>query len=235
MSEYLLLWLKIIETMSNDNTYKLAWGKALIEITAEDMTDASELIISFRAIGYKMLKYYWNQIFFFKLKQSSGKKPVVVQETESCIEKYIEISQSNLPKWFDYADEKLRREPDFYNNALEKIARALKPDVSWRFLKSGEEELPLYKLDRSNMTVTFTRAQVDDIKQCSLVFAQLLNYKWAELLEKFNSSPRIVSKVRGLSEAKLRQSSLTKFKSIYYNKDGKESGTASPASFPSRA
>lgn len=33
-----------------------------------------------------MLKYYWNQIDFFKLKQSPGKKPIIVQQIEKCIQ-----------------------------------------------------------------------------------------------------------------------------------------------------
>lgn len=60
MNDYLNLWLKIIETMNNDNTYKLAWGKALIEIITENTYHSYEIKIHFEEIAYKMLKYYWN-------------------------------------------------------------------------------------------------------------------------------------------------------------------------------
>ena len=32
MNEYINDWLEINEYMNNDNTYKLAWGRAIIEI-----------------------------------------------------------------------------------------------------------------------------------------------------------------------------------------------------------
>ena len=40
----------------------------------------------------------------------------------------------------------------------------------------------------------------------------MLNYKWTQLLEKFNYSPKIASKVNGISETKLRRNSLKKYK-----------------------
>ena len=65
---YVSDWLTIIEQMNNDNTYKLAWGRALIECIAfDDYTfDNDKVIISFDSISLRMLKYYWNQLFFFK-------------------------------------------------------------------------------------------------------------------------------------------------------------------------
>ena len=35
MNDYISMWLDIIENMNNDNTYKLAWGRAIIEIVCE--------------------------------------------------------------------------------------------------------------------------------------------------------------------------------------------------------
>lgn len=73
MSEYIKLWLEIIENMNNDNTYKLAWGRALLELILEIEHVKDDNIISFNDIAKKMLKYYWNQIYFFNLKQSPAK------------------------------------------------------------------------------------------------------------------------------------------------------------------
>ena len=214
MNDYINLWLKIIETMNNDNTYKLAWGKALIEILTENTDDSNIIEISFRDIAYKMLKYYWNQIFFFNLEQFCGKRRVIVQEIEKCINRYIEIKHSNVPEWFGYADTVLKKDIHFYNQTINRIAKALKPDVSWRFLKSGDCDLPLYQLDRKKMTVIFSRTQTEEVKEYASILAQLLNFRWAELLEKFNNSPRIVSKVKGISQEKIKRNSLEKFKKV---------------------
>ena len=83
MSDYIRQWLDIIENMNNDNTYKLAWGRALLECILYAPSD--DLTISFDEISRCMLKYYWNQVFFFKLKQGPTKIPVIVQLTQECI------------------------------------------------------------------------------------------------------------------------------------------------------
>ena len=70
MTDYINLWLDIIENMNNENTYKLAWGRALIEIIYESKDENHDLVIPFVQIAEKMLKYYWNQTYFFNLKQS---------------------------------------------------------------------------------------------------------------------------------------------------------------------
>lgn len=52
---------------------------------------------------------------------------------------------------------------------------------------------------------------------------KLLNYKWAQLLEGFNFSPKIASKVNGISNAKLSRHNLTEYKKelLKQFKDGK--------------
>ncbi len=72
---YINDWLTIIEQMKNDNTYKLAWGRAIIEcITLKHCSEDNEhIIVDFDDISRCMIKYYWNQMFFFHLKQSPYK------------------------------------------------------------------------------------------------------------------------------------------------------------------
>ena len=79
---YINDWLSIIEQMNNDNAYKLAWGRAIIECIAFDdyQTDNDTAIIHFDSISLRMLKYYWNQLFFFKLKQSPYKDSEILYE-----------------------------------------------------------------------------------------------------------------------------------------------------------
>lgn len=223
MSDYIKMWLEIIENMSNDNTYKLAWGRALLEIISE-LKDVEDInIIHFDEISKKMLKYYWNQVFFFKLKQGPARVPVIVQETEKCIEYYINKENSNIPVWFDYAENVLKKDTDFYNKTIKRISTTLTHDVSWRFQISNRNTLDIYTLDKSSKTVTFTKEQVTDLKEYVFVLSQLLNYRWAQLLERFNNSPRIASKVRGISDNKIRRNNLKKYKDVLLSqmKDGK--------------
>ena len=86
LSSYINDWLNIIENMNNDNTYKLAWGRAILECLSFDdcyEEEGKRVIVTFESIAKCMVKYYWNQMFFFNLKQSPKKVPVVCQETQN--------------------------------------------------------------------------------------------------------------------------------------------------------
>ena len=216
MSEYIRMWLSIIENMNNDNTYKLAWGRALLELIVQLDEVRSDNVFTFKQIGHKMLKYYWNQLYFFNLKQSPNPKkiPVVVQETLKCIEFYKDNIGSSIPVWFDKAETVLESDSSFYDRELNVIARKLRDDVSWRFMNVKKDSFEIYKLDRNAMTVSFSESQVLDLKEYAFVLSQLLNYRWAQLLEKFNNSPRIALKVKGISDEQIRRNSLKKYRDI---------------------
>lgn len=214
MNDYIKQWIEIIENMNNDNTYKLAWGRALLELTVE-LEHIQEInVFNFTDIAKKMLKYYWNQIYFFKLKQSPSRKPVIVQETEKCIEYVKEKRKSNIPIWFDRGEEYLKESGDFYEKRIKKIVATLPNDVSWRFKNVNGKTLEIYELDKKARKVYFSKEAIIDLKEYAFVLSQLLNYRWAQLLEKFNNSPRIALKVKGISDAKIRRNNLTKFKNI---------------------
>ncbi|HAM62179.1 MAG: hypothetical protein A2Y20_05135 [Firmicutes bacterium GWF2_51_9] len=213
MDEYIKHWLRIVEGMQNDNTYKLAWGRSIVEICSYRENNGDVIEISFVDIAEYVLKYYWNQTFFFHLAQGpKNHSPKIQKITEELIEHYRNIEQSALPDWFEKARPILNSDPAFYHKELRKIARTLKQDVCWRFPIVDGDSLPVYELDLDGMTIRLTSTQVNSIKEYNFILSQLLNYRWAQLLEKFNQSPRIVSKVKGMSEESIRRNNLTRFK-----------------------
>ena len=212
MSDYIRQWLDIIENMNNDNTYKLAWGRALLECILYAPSD--DLTISFDEISRCMLKYYWNQVFFFKLKQGPTKIPVIVQLTQECIHYYTTKQESTIPVWFDYAESVLKSDLDFYKSIIRRSSNTLKENVSWRFKRCKTHDYPIYDLNLKQKTVVFTKQQVIELKDYAFVLSQLLNYRWAQLLERFNTSPKIALKVKGISDNKLRRKNLAKFRDI---------------------
>lgn len=210
---YIKEWLSVIDGMDNTNTYKLAWGRAIVELCHVTDTSDHATVFKFEQIGEYVLKYFWNQTYFFKLYQGPSKsKPRVQQITEKVIAYYQSKSQSKMPVWFDLAYPVLAKDRRQYDRFLNEIANALKVDVCWRFTKIGKENLDLYGLDRVHKTVTLTKHQHELLKDHAFVLSQLLNYRWAQLLEKFNQSPRIALKVKGSTDEQIRRSSLTKFK-----------------------
>lgn len=214
MNQYILLWLKVVDGMNNDNTYKLAWGRALIEIChSYEIPKGDSFVINFNQVSEYFLKYFWNQTYFFKLYQGPARsKPVIQQITEEMIEYYQTQTQTKKPVWFDIAHPILMSDPKKYNRFINSISTAIKTNVSHRFLNVSGEKVRLYDLDESNRTVTFTKEEFLLLKDHAFVLSQLLNYRWAQLLEKFNTSPRIAMKVKGISEEQLRRNNLNKFK-----------------------
>ena len=221
--EYIEKWMKIIEEMSNDNTYKLAWGRAIIECSRDKAYQKDMLlIIKYEDIAECMLKYYWNQLFFFNLKQSlyANKEPYICQYTKELIDKYKELKTTTIPCWFEdariYFDSV---NPKLYKDTIKKISNVLPRDVSHRFMNvvktasNPNGVLEIYRCNQFNKWLEFNYDDLELIRDYDVILSKLLNYKWAQLLEKFNYAPKIASKVNGISEARLsRSASLTKYK-----------------------
>ena len=210
MNNYLNQWISVIEGMVNSNTYKIMWGKAIIDIIEEDNNQT----ITFEQIAHKMISYYWDLEFFFGLKQAPQKEksPVIVQVVQEIIERY-KTNSSPMPDWFIKAEKDIRAYPEF-NRWIRKIVSTMKLDVSHRFMFVGGTPLPIYGLDKESETITFDQKQIEVIQSNGFVLKQLLNYKLAQLLEQYNDSPRITQKVRGLSDQQLRRNNLTKYRKI---------------------
>jgi hypothetical protein len=216
---YIQKWLTIIEQMANSNTYKLAWGRAIIEC----ITDKSyavlfnKAIISFKSIAYKIIKYYWNQTFFFNLRQSSplDPDPVILQRIQHLIYLYIVRAGTVLPAWFDVGMELLyNTEPKMLEQTINRVCVDLTKDVSYRYKYIQGQYLDIYDYQRfqKELEIKLSLEEVSIIKEYSTVLTDLLNYKWALLLEKYNTHPKIIEKTKGISNNKIRRKSLSVYK-----------------------
>ena len=78
----------------------------------------------------------------------------------------------------------------------------------------NKETNNLYILNKDYLYISINKEQVLLLKEYGFVISQLLYYKWAQLLEKFNNAPRITSKVKGISDNQIRRNNLTKYKNI---------------------
>lgn len=217
MKEYIGQWFEVIEKMQNTNTYKLAWGRGVLEIIAETPLDFTQhkVVISLAQIAAKMLKYYWNQTYFFSLRQGPiSQEPKIIPIVREAIEFYQNKNQTMIPVWYNFGSTFLKKHPDFYNRVITKITRILPENVAWRFLNIAGIQYPLYYLNVRDKQIEFSYEQAANLKEDAVLLAQFINYRWAQLLEKFNRSPKISSKVSGSQEQDIRRSSLTEFKRI---------------------
>ena len=211
--KYIDDWLNIIEKMKNDNTYKLAWGRAILECISFNKfnKEKQQVYIKFEDIAECMIRYYWNQMFFFNLKQSPDKVPIVCKNTQKLIDEYKKITGSNIPKWFDAGIKLIDKE--IYKKIVKDSSKTLHENVAWRFKKIDKGSLEIYGIDKKKNLLILNYSDAMELKEYSIVLSKLLNYKWAQLLEKFNFAPKITTKVNGISNSKIkRQSSLIKYK-----------------------
>ncbi len=217
-TQYLNKWLLVIEQMNNDNTYKLAWGRSIIECVVFDKYKVNDknIIIEFNEISKCMIKYYWNQLFFFNLKQSpyKDKEPIICKYTNVLIEEYKRLSKRNFPVWFDEGIELInKRNNKLYNNIVKKVSETLHQNVCWRFKNIPSKVVDLYEYSKAEGSKIILK--FDDmlcLKEYAVILSKLLNYKWAQLLESFNFAPKIVSKINGISNTKLKRNNLSKYK-----------------------
>ena len=194
-------WFEVIKNCSVSNTYKMGWSKSIVECCFED---DSEELISFDIISLKMFKYYWNQSIFFDLQQGSNplQPPTFVSYVKSKIEEYQ--SQFGLqPIEFERIEKKIDIDTKYLN-------RILSENVSHRFLNVGDKEYQLYDLDRKGRTIRVKNPHI--LKEYSDVLFEVINYRWVQILETYNSSPRISKKIKITDRGGIKRKPLSKFK-----------------------
>lgn len=230
MNEYINNWLTIIENMKTDNTYKLAWGRAIIECVKFEkysFDEENKVAIEFEEIAKCMLRYYWNQLFFFNLKQSpyTTKEPEICQYAKKLMDEYIKITNSVIPVWYDKAITVIIKQNDkLYKRIINNVISTLHKNVCYRFKNVSGKALEIYEYhDKNDSRVYFNVNDIDMLKEYGVVLSKLLNYKWAQLLEKYNHSPKIINKVNGISDTKIERGKLKKYEEILLKQfnDGK--------------
>ncbi|TCS95788.1 HNH endonuclease domain-containing protein [Hazenella coriacea] len=215
MNAYIKQWHDLILNCSFDNTYKMVWSKALIELAVgvNDETNEETIVFDFESIARLCLKYYWNQTIYFSLIQSPNlkKPPEMITSTKELIKAYFERKQSMQPIRFEKIDFQSLQLENEYEMTVKKISKTLKQDVCWRFKKLNGETYEIYDLDRNQGKVFFTKQNVLALKDHSDFLFTVINYRWTQMLEGFNYSPRISRKVRAIDENNIKRGSLKKF------------------------
>lgn len=194
-------WFEVIKNCSASNTYKMGWSKSIVECCFED---DSEDLISFDIISLKMFKYYWNQSIFFDLQQGSNplQPPTFVSYVKSKIDEYQ--SQFGLqPIEFERIEKKVDIDTKYLN-------RILSENVSHRFLNVGDKEYQLYDLDRKGRTIRVKNSHI--LKEYSDILFEVINYRWVQILETYNSSPRISKKIKITDRGGIKRKPLSKYK-----------------------
>jgi len=200
MHKYIEELTDLISNCSMDNTYKMAWCRALVEHSC-NFTDNK---IHFDKLSELIFKYYWDQTIFFNLEQGSNlnKKPTIIQIVKKEIDRY--------KKTYGVKPINFIRIKDKINIDVKRISKTLTYDVSWRFLNLGDKTYDIYSYKKGDKHLIIHQPKL--IKDHSKILFQLINYKWSQKLEDLNNAPRISQKVRGVDrDQEPKRKSLKKF------------------------
>lgn len=88
MDNYLRNFLKVIRSCHVDNTYKMAWARALVEVSSYDQNNYK---VDLSQIAELMFKYYWDQTIYFDLIQGSNlaKPPEMLTEVKKVLHRIL--------------------------------------------------------------------------------------------------------------------------------------------------
>ncbi|WP_408895268.1 HNH endonuclease [Paenibacillus taichungensis] len=194
----------------------MAWAKAITEIAVEqeESIRTEDIVeIQLRDIAKKVLCYYFEQTIFFDLQQSSNpvKPPVMVIIAKQLITTYQTRTGSIKPvKWFRSNIEILCSLE--YEKAVSSTVKALKSDVSYRFLRVESKEVEgKYQHEQKADSLYMQEEDLFTLKGSRLIVVDAINYRWTQMLENFNNYPRLSKKVRIIDEDQVRLKSLGKF------------------------
>lgn len=199
--EYLNNFRKAITQGKGENTYKMAWAKSIVELSLQvpDSTKG-EINLPLEEISKCFIKYYFDHEIFFSLKQNQNpnKNPDFIQMAENLIKAYFKEVNSKAPVFFTKAENEIFSHPirEMYLKMVKRGITILKKDLSLRFLSIGSEKLDLYKYTKGEDKIIFKAEDLLSIKEESEVISDVIHFRWAQLLEGWNYSPKIALKVK---------------------------------------
>ena len=186
-----------IKNCSVENSYKMSWLRSIVEYV--DQT-ANPRAIPLEFIAKCMFKHYWDQTIFFKLQQGQNpdRNPLILQMVIEEINRFNKVMNNTKPQFFLRVENQL-------NIDLTKIVRVIKNNVSWRF----KQDYNLYEID-NDLNQIILHDPIFLKKHVKIIY-EIINNRWALILEDFNSSPRIGHKIRGTEEQKIKRKNLKSF------------------------
>jgi 5-methylcytosine-specific restriction endonuclease McrA len=194
--------LRVVKHGSNVNTYKVAWAKAIVEICSENPCVKA---IDLSDIAVRVYKFYWNQTIYFNLVQGNNpsKPPAFVSIVRNDVKKYYEQYNTTQPVHFERVESKL-------SINIKELVRILKADVSWRFpmIQGQDQDVYSYRKGDDRLFINYA----SEISDYGSVLIDVINFKWTQVLENFNSAPKIAKKVMVVDFPEIKRKSLNPFK-----------------------
>ncbi|MFW6233330.1 MAG: HNH endonuclease domain-containing protein, partial [Nanoarchaeota archaeon] len=192
-----------------------------------DMKDFKDKQISYKSIAEAFLKYYWNQVVVYKLKQDfKVQKPAKIVTI-------IEEKTENINEFYDNFFKKeenifLKKQliKSIYNNCLvdviPRFQRNDKQNIYYHNVKPTPKKpsgIRYYLPKKENRYIILKKEAIKEIGDNYNILFEVLILNWAKFLEKTNFTPKLIEKVERITNPE--RSSLVKFRNILLNIDEK--------------
>lgn len=210
---------EIIKNCDYDNTYKMAWGKSLIEMSLELDLSKDKIIIRLEDIAEKYIKYYWNQIIFFDLKQATNSNmiPTIIVIIKELVDKYYEYTNEMIleaKKISRVTFKKLNLLKE-YDDTIKSITKVLKQDVSWRFLLLEGKNTNIYGYVKGNDYIQIESKLLKKLKENNEELLNIINYRWLLILKNINGYGNINKKVKLFNDDMINKSLVEVISDIF--------------------
>ena len=223
--EYVKRFVNVIESIEQDNTYKLAFARAVLECIELDETEVVDdgIAIYQYNIVQKIMRYYWNLVAFFGLNQ--GPSSVLESRIDEIKEEFYKETAITYPVWYDKVESFLKRNPVRFERQVKKFMTIFTKGVAAKFKVDRKDKLDLFDVDLGLKRIVFQEQDVQSLQEYGPWVHQMIDYKWAMLIEEYNKAPNVIKKVIGSKETKIRRQNLMKFRNLLLQYDHLEGVT----------
>lgn len=204
--------LTAIRTCATRHTYDTAWARAMVEAVggSEEGPGREDMQIDLRSTAARMIRYYWDQTVFFGLIQGSNpcRQPELICRVRELVNDFNKNRRPPDPVRFENADfnPRLKEKLGLHIDAAAEI---LKNDVVSRILDRGRLSEEFIKYSRGDAVLTLPQNAVSAIRENSSLVTGAIYLRWAHILEKYNTSPRLHRKVMVIDTPDLRDRPLS--------------------------
>lgn len=217
--EYVQHFLQVIDSIEHDNTYKLAFARAVLECIEAEETETTEdgIAIYQYNLVQKVIRYYWNLIDFFGLSQ--GPSSVLESRIQEIHDEFYTHTTVTYKVWYDKIESFLKRNPVRFERQVKKFITIFTKGVAAKFKVHRKDKLELFELDLQLKRLVFTKEAVASLLAQEELIHHMIDYKWAMLIEEYNKAPNVIRKVIGSKDLKIRRQNLIKYRNLLLQYD----------------
>lgn len=215
---YLNNWFRVINEMNDDQLFKAAWARSIIECVDNKNYQkiGTQVLINEYDIVKNLMKYYWNIHSYYGLKAHAPKR--IICHINDLEKMYYENKYISKHVWYNEIVAFFNYYPQIQEQEIKKFMTLAHKGYDYKFLMIKREQLPLYEIDTTMKQLIFSANQVKVIREYSNELLILIHYKWSSTLEKYYQTPRLIHKILQSREDKLAVSNYKKeFKFLIEN------------------